>query len=162
MFRVVITGLVAAVACVAPSLSTASVTDAPNPCTLIPAATAKAVFGGKTTPSFVASAGPTTATCNYENGKLTVEIGASAFTNGAPALKTVKLKNLPHGVYSTFPHTTQTQIVFYEGTAASGTYVVIRNFVRIPEAKLVKIATVVNKALGGATSSSAGGGIVSP
>ena len=163
MFRIAKTGLTAvAIACLATAWATASASAAPDPCALVPAATVKAVFGGTATPTFVASATATTATCNYNNGKLTVEIGATALTNLAPALKTTKVKTIPHGVDPTFAHSTQTQIVFYEGSAANGTYIVIRNYVRIPEGKLLKIATVLNKALAGDTNSGSGGGIVSP
>jgi hypothetical protein len=80
---------------------------------------------------------------------MTIEIGYTALTNPAPALKVTKVPSVPHGVYTTFPHTTQTQLLFYRGTAGTGLYVVLRSFGKIPEAKLLKVAKAVNTGLAG-------------
>ena len=47
-------------------------------------------------------------------------------------------------------------LTFYKGTAASGTYVVIQNFARIPEKKLVKIAKAINGNIADGSGSSGG------
>lgn len=123
--------------------------DLPNPCALIPAKTIASAFGAKTAPTSTNAATPDTSTCTYGNAKLTVEVGTRALTYPAPPLKTVKLPQLPHGLYYTYAHTTRSQIVFYEGTAAAGTYAVVSNFAKISETKLVKVALALNKALTG-------------
>jgi len=138
----------------------ASAANLPDPCTMVPAATIASAFGGKA-PAGTNAATTNTSTCSY-NGRLTVEVGLTALTNGETPLKTIKVSGLPHGVYSTYPHTTQTEIVFYEGTAATGTYVVIRNFAKIPEGKLVKIAKAVNASLESQGVTGSGSQLVSP
>ena len=118
----------------------------PDPCSLVPAAVIASAFGSKLPPS-TTSVTPDASTCSYKNGQLTIEVGSTALTNPATPFKTVKVAGLPHGLYETYAHTTQSQIVFYEGTAATGTYAVLRNYARIPKAKLIKVAKALNTAL---------------
>ena len=122
-----------------------------NPCALVPAAAVESALHIHAAPTAIASTTPGAATCNYNRGKLTIEIGLTAYKNLAPAAKQITIASLPNGQYSTYAHTTQTQLVFVEGSTATGIYVVIRQFVRIPQAKLVKLGSLVNKLL--ATSS---------
>ena len=141
-----------ALACAAGPLAASSAAgraDLPNPCALVPVPAVESALHIHTAPTAIASTTPGAATCNYNNGKLTIEIGLTAYTNLAPTAKQITITTLPNGRYTTYAHTTQTQLVFIEGSTATGTYVVIRQFVRIPQAKLVKLGTVVNKLLTG-------------
>jgi hypothetical protein len=144
-----------AVACAAGPLaaSSAARTDVQNPCTLVPMAAVRAALHVRTAPTAVPSSVPNAMTCNYASGKLTIEIGLTAYKNLAPAAKQIKVATLPNGLYTTYAHTTQTQLTFIEGTAAAGTYVVIRQFTRVPQKKLVKLGTVVHKLLATSTAS---------
>jgi hypothetical protein len=119
----------------------------PDPCSLVPPAVIASVFAVKSPPASTTSVTPNASTCSYKNGQLTIEVGSSALTNPASPLKTTKVAGIPHGFYDSYAHTTQSQIVFYEGTAADGTYAVLRNFARIPKAKLIKVAKALNTAL---------------
>jgi hypothetical protein len=127
----------------------ASGAGVPDPCTLVPNATIASVFGRATPPSASLAATSNTSSCSYGSKSvlLTIEVGFTALTNPELALRRTKVAGLPHGLYSTYAHTTQTQIVFYEGSAASGLYVVLRSYSKTSEGKLVKAAKAVNAAL---------------
>jgi len=55
---------------------------------------------------------------------------------------------VPHGVYTTYAGSKQTQIEFYEGTAATGLYVVVRAFTAVKQKQLVRIARLADATLG--------------
>lgn len=137
--------------------------DLPDPCGLVPAPTVAAAVGAKAASATSVATTPTTSTCSY-GGLLTVEVGVTALTNPFPAVHTTKVTGIPHGVYSTFANPKQTQIVFYEGTAATGVYVVVRAFTKVKAAKLVAIALLAHGTLTttGTPSPSADVHLVSP
>jgi hypothetical protein len=123
-------------------------TPVANPCALVPTAAIAAVMGAGAAASPATTATPTTSTCSY-GGLLTIQTGATALTNPTPPLHRIAVIGVPHGVYSTYSTSKQTQIVFYEGTAASGLYIVVRAFAPVKEAKLVRIARLVHASLTG-------------
>ncbi len=102
----------------------ASAVAPPDPCSLVPPAAIASAFGLKAAPASTASVTPDSSTCSYKNGQLTIEVGSSALTNPASPTKTTKITGLPHGLFDSYAHTTQSQIVFYEGSAGDGTYAV--------------------------------------
>jgi hypothetical protein len=126
--------------------SSAVAADLPNPCTLVPAGAIASAIGSKAAAAANTATTNSTSTCSY-GGLLTVQVGITALTNPAPALYTAKVAGLPHGIFSTYSSSSQTQIVFYEGPAATGLYVVVRAFAKVKQAKLVTIAKLVNAAL---------------
>jgi hypothetical protein len=125
----------------------ASAAGFPDPCSLVPADSIAAAVGSQAAAAHSSGATSLTSTCSY-GGRLTIEIGVTALTNPAPILKTTKLTTVPHGVYTTYVGSKQTQIVFYEGTAASGTYIVVRAFTGVKQKQLVRIAHVADTNLG--------------
>jgi hypothetical protein len=131
-----------AAACAAP----AARAGFPDPCGLVPAPSIAAAVGAHAAAAPSAAATSRASTCSY-GGLLTIEIGVTALTNPAPILKSTKLTAVPHGVYTTYAGSKQTQIVFYEGTAASGTYVVVRAFTGVKQKQLVRIAHLAHASL---------------
>lgn len=119
----------------------------PDPCSLVPARSIAAAVGSHAAAAPSAAATSLTSTCSY-GGLLTIEIGVTALTNPATILKATKLTAVPHGVYTTFVESKQTQIVFYEGTAASGIYVVVRAFTGVKQKQLVRIAHLADVSVG--------------
>jgi hypothetical protein len=119
----------------------------PDPCSLVPAQSIAAAVGSRAAAAQSAAATSRTSTCSY-GGLLSIEIGVTALTNPAPILKTTKLTTVPHGVYTTYAASKQTQIVFYEGAAASGIYVVVRAFTGVNRKQLVRIAHLADASLG--------------
>ncbi len=136
------TALALAASCAAP----AARAGFPDPCSLVPAHSIAAAVGAHAAAAPSAAATPQTSTCSY-GGLLTIEIGETALTNPAPILKTTKLTTVPHGVYTTYAGSKQTQIVFYKGTAATGTYVVVRAFTGVKQKQLVRIAHLADASL---------------
>jgi hypothetical protein len=132
---------------------------APDPCVSVSPQAVASALGLKHPPKTSEAMIPTASTCAYAGVLLTVSVGSTAITNPAPPKKVVKVSGLPNGQYMTYSGSTQSQITFFKGTAATGTYGVIRNFGKISEAKLVHFAKLLYAAVsGGATTP--GGGIV--
>jgi hypothetical protein len=125
----------------------APVTD---PCNLVAADAVATAVGATAAAATSAAATPTTSTCSY-GGILTIQTGSTALTNPARPLKRIVVSSVPHGFYSTYAGSKQTQIVFYEGTAAAGVYVVVRAFVPVQQARLVRIARLAHAKLSGST-----------
>lgn len=147
MLRIAPGAIVTALALSAPWAASAARAGFPDPCGLVPARSIAAAVGSHAAAASSAAATSLTSTCSY-GGLLTIEVGVTALTNPAPILKTTKLTAVPHGVYTTYAGSKQTQIVFYEGTAASGTYVVVRAFTAVKQKQLVRIAHLVDASLG--------------
>jgi hypothetical protein len=139
--------IVTALALAVPWPASAARAGFPDPCSLVPAHSIAAAVGSHAAAARSSAATSLTSTCSY-GGLLTIEIGATALTNPAPILKTTKLSAVPHGVYTTYVGSKQTQIVFYEGTAASGTYIVVRAFTGVKQKQLVRIAHLADTNLG--------------
>jgi hypothetical protein len=131
----------------------AAASDLPDACTIVPISAVRSALGATKTPTSADAATSNTSTCSYDNGLLTIEIGYTALTNPFVPLHVTKVPVLPHGELSTFPHTTQTQLTFYRGSAATGLYAVIRSYGRIPAAKLEKLGVALNHGLVGVTGS---------
>ena len=104
-------------------------------------------LGLKTAPVSTASVVVTTQTCSYAGVKLTVAVGYTVIQNPARPVKSSKVKGLPHGTYTTYAGSTQTQVFFYKGTAATGIYGVIRNYGKIRRAKLEQFAKALYAAM---------------
>jgi len=119
-----------------------------DPCSLVAADAVAAAVGVTAATAASVAATPTTSTCSF-GGILTIETGSTALTNPARAFKKVVVAGVPHGIYSTYVGSKQTQIVFYEGSAADGLYVVVRAFVPVKQLRLVRIARLVHAALSG-------------
>jgi hypothetical protein len=135
-------------------------TAVPDPCQIVPKSLIAAAFGAKNAPPSTSTAVLNATTCSYKHGLLTISIGYTALTNPAAPLKTKKVAGLPHGLYETYSGTTQTAVTFINGTAATGLYGVVRNFGRIPEKKLEKIAKALSHGAGSATGGASGGTLV--
>jgi hypothetical protein len=133
--------------------------DLPNPCQIVPTSLIASALGTKKAPPGTASAVTNVSTCNY-TGKLTISVGYTALTNPAPAVTEKAVPGLPHGTYEAFAGSTQTEVTFFEGTAASGVYGVVRNYVKIPKAKLVKIAVALSKGTASLGGAAPGGSLV--
>ena len=130
--------------------------DLPNPCQLVPSSLVASAFGVKHAPVATVASIPTATTCSYKHGLLTISVGSTAITNPARPATVVKVAGLPNSQYATFTDSKASQLTFYEGTAASGTYVVIQNYARIPEKKLIKIAKAMSGKIAGGGGSSGG------
>ncbi len=129
----------------------------PNPCDAVPAADVAAALGVKQPPPSALAQVRNVATCSFAVGKLTVAVGYSTLVNPAPPAHTALVASLPHGSYMTFKGSPQTEIVFYEGSAATGVYGVVRAFVPVKEGRLVTVA----RALAAAIVSGSGAGATS-
>jgi hypothetical protein len=131
----------------------------PDPCQIVPGPLIASAFGVKTAPPSTSTAVINATTCSYKGGMLTISVGYTALTNPAPPSSVVKVAGLSNGVYETFAGSTASQLTFYKGDPATATYVVIRNYVRIPQKKLVKIAKTLYGRIG--SSGTSGGTLVS-
>jgi hypothetical protein len=132
----------------------------PDPCQIVPQPLIASAFGVKKAPPSTSTAVINATTCSYKGGMLTISVGYTALTNPATPLKTKKVPGLPNGLYETYAGTTQTGVTFFKGTAATGLYGVVRNFGRIPEKKLEKIAKALYRGSGPASGGAAGGTLV--
>ena len=130
--------------------------DLPNPCQLVPPALIATAFGVKTAPAATVTTVTNATTCAYKHGMLTISVGSTAIANTARPTKVVKVAGIPNSQYDTYSGSNVSQLMFYKGTAASGTYVVIQNFARIPQKKLVKIAKAINGNIADGSGSSGG------
>ena len=152
-FRLVLEAASALVVCVlavaAPTAAAARL-DLPDPCALVAAKVIASAFGAKAAPAATSASGPTTATCSYKHGQLTISVGSTAITNiGTPA-KVKAVPGLAHGVYEAFGGTIQTQVTFFKGAdPATAIYGVVRQFARVPEKKLEAVARAVYAGLSG-------------
>ena len=97
----------------------------------------------------ILSSVPNVSTCSYADGSLSISVGTTTIANPALPLKVVTVPGLPTGTYKTYKGSTQTEIVFFKGSAATGTYGVVRNFVKIKQAKLKTIAIALYKGISG-------------
>jgi hypothetical protein len=116
-------------------------------------------LGLKTSPASTLSVVSSMQTCSYAGVKLTVSTGLTVLKNPAPPLKLEKVAGLAHGTFTTYAGSTQTQITFYKGTAATGIYGVVRNFGKIRKAKLVVFAKALYAAMGSGASGSQPAGV---
>jgi hypothetical protein len=130
----------------------------PNPCLAVPNTVIASAFGLRAAPASVLTSLPNLSTCSYARGELTVAVGFTALGNPLPPEHVTSVGALPSGRYETFAGTTQTELVFIEGSAKTGLYGVLRNFARIPEAKLIKVAQALIKGMGPAGANASGGG----
>ena len=127
----------------------------PDPCSLVPATLIASAFGARKAPLSTSTSVPNVNTCSWKNGQLTISVGYIALTNPAVPLTVTKVPAVPGGQYETYAGK-KSQLTFIEGTAATGVYAAIRNYVRIPEKKLVAIANVLAHGLTGAGGSPSG------
>jgi hypothetical protein len=128
-------------------------TTFPNPCALVPSTAVASALGMKSPPTSSLATLSTSATCTYGNAKVSVSVGQTALLNSAPTKTRAPVKGLPHGIYSTFTGSTQTQIVFYTGTSATALYGVVRNYGKIRRAKLERFAKLLYAGMVGSGSS---------
>ncbi len=129
------------------SVGIGSAAALPDPCTAVPIADVISALGLKHAPSMTLAQVPNVSTCAFGGSKLTVSVGTTTIANPALPLKVVTIPGLPNGTYRTYPHSTQTEIVFIQGTIAAGNYGVIRNYVNIKKGKLVAIAKALYAAM---------------
>lgn len=134
-------------------LGLASPAALPDPCAAVPSALVASALGVKHAPAFRLTSVNNTATCSYGTS-LTVFVGLTAIVNPALPLRVSAVAGLPHGSYMTFRGSTQTEIRFVVGGTANGVYGVVRNYVRIPKPKLVKIAKALDAAMAGQSGTS--------
>jgi len=120
--------------------SYASSTALPDPCAAIPSTLIASAFRPEGAPQSSVATVRNVSTCSYGND-LTVSVGTTAIVNPAYAATVVKVPGLPHGTYMTYKGSTQTEILFYSGSAANAIYGVVRNFATIKKAPLERIAT---------------------
>lgn len=131
--------------------------DLPDPCAAVPATAVQKALGMKTTPVSAVSTVVNASTCSYSGVKVTVSVGLRALTNPAAPLKTVNVAAVPHGAYSTYAGSTQSQLTFYTGTAASGIYGVVRNYGKITQKSMVKLGKLLAAAMSGSSATASGG-----
>ncbi len=146
-------------ACLAP-VSLGAPATVPNPCQAVPGGVIAAAFGLAQPPPSTLSTVTNASTCSYKHGVLTVSVGYTAITNPAAPLKVGKVSGLPNGLYETYSGSTQSEVTFFRGAASNGLYAVVRNFARMPRAKLEKIARALYAGLGSADGGPSGGTIV--
>jgi hypothetical protein len=142
-------------------LAPTALADLPNPCQAVPAGVVASALGLQQPPTSTLATVTNASTCSFKGGMLTVSVGYTALTNPAPPLKETKVPGLPNGIYETYRGSTQTQVTFFKGTAASGLYAVIRSFGHIPKLKLEKVAKALYAGLGDASGGGGGGTLVS-
>jgi len=133
----------------------------------VPPTVLAAALGVKQAPSSTLAQVTSVATCSFARGKLTVAVGYSTFANPAQPAHTTLIPSLPHGSYMTFKGSPQTEIVFYQGSAATGVYGVVRAFVPVKQGRLVSVARALAAAIvagsaSGATSTIPSVQLVSP
>lgn len=127
----------------------AAATSLVDPCAAVPSALIASALGVSEAPASNLASVMNVSTCNYGNGELTVSVGYTTIANPAPPAKVATVPGLPHGRYMTYARSTQTQIIFYQGTAATGIYGVVRNFAKIKKANLEAIARALNAGISG-------------
>src|ERR1019366_658417 len=93
----------------------------PNPCAVVPSAEIAAALGRKSAPHSTLSAVNTTATCSYGTS-LTLFVGYTAIANPATPALVAAVPGLPHGHFMTYKGSTQTEVLFFVGSAATGVY----------------------------------------
>ncbi len=142
---VVTASVLCALVSAAPGLGAAAALA--NPCDAVPGTAIRALLGMKTAPTSTLATVTTMQTCSYTGVKLTVSVGLTVIQNPATPAKVKKVTGLPHGTYTTYAGSTQSQVLFYTGSAATGTYGVIRNYGKIREIKLEKIARTLYHAM---------------
>jgi hypothetical protein len=120
-----------------------------DPCTAVPSALIATALGAPEAPTPTLATVMNVSTCNYGNGELTLSVGYTTIANQAPPAKVAAVPGLPHGKYMTYTHSTQTAIIFYQGTAATGLYGVVRNFAKIKKSNLQAIAIALNAGMTG-------------
>ena len=144
-------GAALAIACCALVWATAGLAQGgglPDPCMAIPSADVMAALGLKRAPVANLASVPNIETCSVGNGDLSVSVGFTTIANPAMPLKVVSLSLVPNGTYRTYANSTQTEVLFFKGTAAAGTYGVVRNYVKIKKKYLVAIAEALYAAIG--------------
>jgi hypothetical protein len=151
----------AAACCLAAGAPVASAgrADLPDPCQIVPASLIASALGVKKAPAGTLVTVTNVSTCTY-GSILSISVGYTALANPQHPASQSKVPGVPNGLYETYAGSTQTQITFVKGSAATGLYAVIRNFGRIPKKKLIKIAVAVSKGLGSTTGSAPGGTLV--
>jgi len=105
-------------------------------------------LGLKAAPASTLASLPNIETCSFAGGKLSLSVGFTTIANPALPLKIVTVPGLPNGTYRTYVGSTQTEILFVKGAAATGIYGVVRNFVKIKQARLVTIAKALYAGIG--------------
>lgn len=149
---------VAIVGLVMVPVASARMTQLPDACGSVPSADVAAAFNSATPPASTEATVRNIQTCSFGSGQLTVSIGYTALGNPAIPVTVKSVPGLPHGEYMTYRGSTQTEIVFYEGSAATGVYCVVRNYAKISKKNLTLIAQAVNAALAGQTGTGAAPG----
>jgi hypothetical protein len=132
----------------------------PNPCELVSPSLVSSALGIKSAPVSRLSTVINVSTCAYKGGALTVSVGYTALTNPAPPATQAKVRGIPSGIFETYTGSTQTEVTFFKGTAATGIYGVVRNFAKIPKKKLLKVAVALYNGLGSSSGGSPGGTLI--
>jgi len=143
----------------AASAASAARADIPDPCSIVPASLIASALGTKQAPTGVLSSVTNASTCAYGR-LLSISVGYTAITNPSLPASHSKVPGVPNGLYETYAGTTQTQITFVKGSAATGLYAVIRNYGKIPKKKLIKIAVSLSKGLGSTQGTGPGGSLI--
>ena len=133
----------------------------PGACGLVSSSLIASALGTKKPPAGTLATVTNASTCSYNN-VLTISVGYTALTNPAAPATQTKIAGIPNGIYETYSGSTQTQITFFKGAAATGVYCVVRNFGRIPKQKLIKVAKALSKAVGSSAGGSTPGGSLIP
>jgi len=125
---------------VSTGMSAAAPPGLPDPCTAVPSADIAAAFGLKSAPPSTLATVRNVSTCSFGSGQLTVSVGYTTIANPAVPAQVTLVAGLPHGTFMTYKGSTQSEILFYKGSAATGVYGVVRNFASIGKLKLETIA----------------------
>jgi hypothetical protein len=118
----------------------------------VPTATLQAALGAKSSPHGRLTQIMTSIqseSCSYAGGKLTLSVGYTAIGNPAMPAKLVPVPGIAHGTFATYAGSMQTQISFYVGSAATGTYGTVRSTGTITKKHLVAIARALARAVSG-------------
>lgn len=138
------------------SAGSGSAGQPPDPCTAVPAADVAAALHAATPPPSTLATVRNVQTCSFGTGQLTISIGYTALGSPAVPIKESAVPGIPHGYYMTYRATTQTEISFYVGSAATGVYGVVRNFAKISKKELIVIAQALYAGMAGLAGSSSG------
>jgi hypothetical protein len=131
----------------------ASAAGLPNPCAVVPSAQIAAALGRKSAPPATLSAVNTTATCTY-GSTLRLFVGYTAIVNPATPVLVAAVPGLPHGHFMTYKGSSQTAVLFYAGSAATGIYGVVRNYGKVSKSQLEKLAKLLYASAAGASGTS--------
>jgi hypothetical protein len=130
----------------------------PSPCDAVPGNLVAKALGLKKPPQATLTTVAGIETCSYKGIKLTVAVGTTAIQSSATPKTIARVSGLPHGRYTTYTGSKQSQILFSTGSGADAVFAVIRNYGTIRRSKLERFARALYAAMAGASGSGAPSG----